>query len=357
MKLMKDNHYEEAINYFKISNTIDSTYAISHYEIAKCYYELGDHKNSKKHFLYANDYDGLRFRAPSEYNTIIRKLSSRFNVPLADVYNLFSQNSPNGIIGNELIIDHLHPNVRGYFLMAKSWFDTIIQKNVFKIKPKILSNPDSTFWYNAPITSLDSTIGELKILELKNKPPFKKHGSKFSFTPKNIVEQTAYNLTIKHTISWGQAHLNLANEYLQKNEYEKAIREFKAILSIDENNPNILIDLANVYFEIKDFHNSEKYYIKANSIIDDNRLKYKLGLVELKLNKSSLAIDLLQESISDYSNNELSSAELLDAKYQLALAYHKINQNEISIEILKDLLKNNPKYSSALSLLEEIKKH
>ncbi len=197
------NDYETAIRKFQNSILIDPTQANVHYELGKCFLALKDFDSAKKYFILAKDLDGLRFRAPSEYNIIIRQLPRQHNVLLADVESIFRKNSTNGIIGNDLLIDHVHPNVRGYFLMAKSWFQAIKENKLIKSNNKNFLDDDSLLWQNAPVTYLDSAIGELKIKLLKSKPPFQNENATTIDEPANFIERQAYLLTIQHQDSWG----------------------------------------------------------------------------------------------------------------------------------------------------------
>ena len=232
IKEQMDGKYQNAISYFKKSLVIDSLPANVHYKLAECYKKLGQYKDAKAEFSLARDLDGLRFRAPSEFNLIIKNLADAFKVPLADVNKEFKENSFNDIIGSDLLMDHVHPNIKGYFLLSKTWFNAIKGNNLVGLPPGITEN-DSLIWQQIAVTSLDSIIGELKIAELRSKPPFKDTISDLNFEPNNFIEEIAYQYTIKHQISWGTAHLNAAKIYLNNNDYSAALREFRAILIIE----------------------------------------------------------------------------------------------------------------------------
>ncbi len=155
----------------------------------------------------------------------------------------------------------------------------------------------------------------------------------------------------------GGGHFNIAKEYLKKNEYENAIREFKAILVADEFNPNIYSEIGEAYFNLRDFKSSEENYLKAYSLTNNIFFGYHLGLVEFNLKNLKYAIHLLQNCLDDYDegNIGLSSSDIEDVRYHLALAYFQDNEKDKSENELKILLKNNPKYEKAAALLKKIK--
>jgi lysophospholipase L1-like esterase len=76
-------------------------------------------------FILAKDLDALRFRAPEKMNEIIDSLGKEFHVPTVNMDSIFNAESPGGIVGDNLIVDHLHPNVKGYQLMGKAFYDAM----------------------------------------------------------------------------------------------------------------------------------------------------------------------------------------------------------------------------------------
>jgi lysophospholipase L1-like esterase len=76
-------------------------------------------------YYQAKDLDLLRFRAPEEFNQIIHELAEKFEVSLVPMQSYFENASPNGLIGTNLIHEHVHPNIDGYFLMADAFYETM----------------------------------------------------------------------------------------------------------------------------------------------------------------------------------------------------------------------------------------
>ncbi|MCW8850562.1 MAG: SGNH/GDSL hydrolase family protein, partial [Melioribacteraceae bacterium] len=65
-------------------------------------------------FFWAKEYDAIRFRAPGAMNKKLIKLSKDFGYSYLNIDSVFQLNSKNGIVGYNLMIDHLHPNITGY---------------------------------------------------------------------------------------------------------------------------------------------------------------------------------------------------------------------------------------------------
>ena len=351
----KKGDYSDALKSFKKSIAIDSTPADVHYQIGVCEELTKNYNEAKKQFILAKNLDGLRFRAPSVFNRIIRNLSNQYKVPLSDVNKSFQKSSPHGIIGNELLVDHVHPNIKGYFLLAKTWFQTIKENNLIGLSANVNEN-DSLLWQQSSVTTLDSLIGAIKIMKLKSRSPFTDKDSDFVFTPHTNLEQIAYNYLTNNKLSWGMAHVTAAKEYLVRKDYEKAIREYKAILITDETNPNILSIIGDMYFQIKSYQKAESNYHKAFTYDNNQFLKYRLGLTNIKLNKPDLTIQYFNSCLMDNNtSNQFTTGQVENIRYNLALAYSQTNQNNKAISELNIILKNNPLNIEAEKLLNKLR--
>ena len=357
--------YQNAVNNFSKAVSIDSIPADAHYQLGKCFEKLGDFNFAREEFESAKDLDGLRFRAPSEFNKVIRNLSSNLNVALADVKKEFQKKSINGIIGDNLLADHVHPNIKGYFLMAKSWFNTVRGNNLlglsiingFGTQTNNSEKNDSLLWQESSVTNLDSTIGSLKILELRNRPPFKKTDNKFNFNPGNFIEEIAYRYDVQHKISWGNAHLEAAKEYFNRNDYASALRDLKAVLITDEDNPSILKLIGDMYFNLKLYPKAKLNYSKAFSISNNQFIEYKLGLTEYYLGKIDLAIQYFNDCLeqNNYSSQKFNSEELINIHYYSALANITVPDYEKATKELEAILDIDPVNRKAAAMLYQIK--
>lgn len=346
-----------AIELFKQSLAIDSLPAIIHYQLGKCYEKLNMLGEAGKQYALASDLDGLRFRAPSEFNTIINQLSTQYNLPIADVKKEFRLNSKNGFIGSELLVDHVHPDIKGYFILARTWFQTMQQNGLLGLSSEISLN-DSLLWTETSVTSLDTVIGTLKILELKSRPPFTGSEEQLNFHPKNNIERIAYEYAVERKLSWAEAHISAAKYYLSLGKIASSLDELKAILISDENNPMVLKLAGDLSLQLNLTEQAEKYYLRANEYDANQFIEYKLGKTELLLGKPQLAIQLLQNSLkkNEQAQEKFNASELADIYYNLAKSYNGLNEYNKAENILKRLLDINPLNKDASELLVKTQK-
>jgi tetratricopeptide (TPR) repeat protein len=122
-QLEATNASSEALKLYRAAAKIDDEYAELEFRIARSLAATGDNKAAKEHFARARDLDTLRFRADSRINEINRAVaSSAPDVALVDADKVLSDASPDGIIGSDLVYEHVHLTPEGNYLLARAMF-------------------------------------------------------------------------------------------------------------------------------------------------------------------------------------------------------------------------------------------
>ncbi|NQT25318.1 SGNH/GDSL hydrolase family protein [candidate division KSB1 bacterium] len=200
----------------------DSTDAERMYHAARIHESEDQFHKARLFYTLAKDYDSIRFRAPTTVNDTIRNLAERYGAVLIPLQKLFMAHSPHGLIGDNLMCDHLHPNIDGYFLMADAFYESM--KTHCLIKTNWDSCVMSAAWYreNWPISDLDHTIADLILKNLKSGWPFQSiQNQKFffqQFVPRNPIESLAM-CVLQDSISVGEAHFLLAKQFESKKDF------------------------------------------------------------------------------------------------------------------------------------------
>jgi tetratricopeptide (TPR) repeat protein len=113
----------EALKLYLSAAKIDDKYAELEFRIARTLAATGDYKAARDYFVRARDLDTLRFRADSRINEINRSIaSSSPDVALVDADKILSDASPGGIIGSDLVYEHVHLTPEGNYLLARAMF-------------------------------------------------------------------------------------------------------------------------------------------------------------------------------------------------------------------------------------------
>ena len=127
---MHQKKYRQALPLLRRMIRIDPTHAETLHAYGTCLYETGEYGRAKEFFYKAIDYDLIPIRAKTIINETYEELDAQKfpHVAVIQTPLFFEQASAHGIIANELIDDPVHPNIRGYALMARTLVKTMEQR-------------------------------------------------------------------------------------------------------------------------------------------------------------------------------------------------------------------------------------
>ena len=295
-------------------------------------------------FILAKDLDALRFRAPEKMNKIINNLGKEFQVPTVPIDSIFDSASPDGIVGNNLLVDHLHANVKGYQLIGKAFFDSM-EKMRYLPKTETAKIPfgqqDSLTIANFVFTKLDSVIGNYSVTLLKKNWPYVKKKSLMSeFQPKDFINLLhPKNLTDSiamyriEGMPWIDAHLLAAKTYLRRDDIKNYLKHINVLLY--------------QYPVLKDFNTLLTYFYNKNKIDLADYTSKRVGMIQLYRGKYNEAIKYLTKT---YKSNPKDPLVL----YNLSLAYSKKNNFKTALTLINQCLIANPDYPEANKLKRQI---
>ena len=324
------------------------------YNDAKYEYGKGNYKKADELFLYAKDLDALRFRAPDKINQVIEKLAKDFNDNLVDIDSAFRSSSENGIVGYNLTVDHLHPNIDGYKLLAETFF---FKMDNLKILPRgrrnnlSLSQQDSILNSNFPFTSLDSVISYMKIIQLTGAYPFVPKGQPNRLTQnfkfKSFIDSTAIKV-VNNDIFWEEGHGNVAKWYYDQGKYDMFLKEMDALIAerpfFDipyERTINLLLD-------VHLFNESVPYLVKLHSLKPSFFTTKWLGQIALQNKNYKEAEKYLLQAIN-YSDKDY------QVWYNLSGAYFFNNEYKKSLAAVERSLTLSPNNPLAKNLYLQLK--
>ena len=118
----------EAIAAFGLAAQIDAGYADLQYRWGRCCAALSQFDDARPHFVLARDNDALRFRADTRINETIRQTAKdqqKEGVFLVDAAADLARKSPHGIPGEEFLLEHVHFNFNGNYLLARLVADQV----------------------------------------------------------------------------------------------------------------------------------------------------------------------------------------------------------------------------------------
>lgn len=101
---------------------LDQQHAGLCYLIGKCYEHLGRLTEAKPWFAQARDEDICPLRMLGPMHLAVLDTARQYRVPLVNVQELFEQRSEDAVVGDEWLLDHVHPTISGHQLIADTLF-------------------------------------------------------------------------------------------------------------------------------------------------------------------------------------------------------------------------------------------
>ena len=221
---------------FVSSNENNQQSAEEVFKIANINLTEGKIEEARKNFLKAKELDALRFRAPQKINDVIHELGKEFELPVVEIDSIFQAKSPFGIVGYNLTVDHLHPNIEGYSIIAKSYYEKMKELNLLpkKIPTAIsLEVQDSLLNTNFPMTKIDSVLSQMRIIMLIGSYPFVPKGTpnylSINYKLKNLEDSLALQILKKEKF-WETAHVEIADVKYKKSDYKGFLNEMMTVI-------------------------------------------------------------------------------------------------------------------------------
>ncbi len=274
--------------------------AIDIFNEAKAAVENGDFNNARRLFYRAKDLDCIRFRASEDVNRIVDELAEKYGAIKVPMLKWFKENSKNQLIGNNVMTEHVHPNIKGIFLMAQEFCQKVVESEVIG---KETSPGYSMEYYrrNWGYTELDSLLAHHRIQQLKGYWPFVKDISnerdyREYYRPVSYVDSLAFEVMRNPELNLAVVRLNMARNYEKNKQFEKAYKEYDALLCT---NPYLAInyrDAANCLIQLGDLPLALKYYRAS--------LEYETSFVALfRIGEINLIKGDYEDAIADFKKS------------------------------------------------------
>jgi lysophospholipase L1-like esterase len=273
------------------------------YLLARTAMQNGAYSTAKQYFAMAKELDQLRFRAPEKLNEIIEGLCGKYkNTYLVDTKGLFEAHSPNGIIGNELLMEHVHPNLYGYALMSDAFFIALANKNIIRpAKENVI--PFDTLLADMPLTTVDSLAAAYRIARLKKAWPFAQAltASADTNTLTNVSKmdiELAIQLDEKKT-GWLQVMEQLYNHDIRRQDYKAARRIAEGLLMEYPLEPGYFDKAAMISGELKDENRVLLYLKKSFDLLPSFEKARFIFVLYLQQNDPQRALPYLDYAIAN----------------------------------------------------------
>ena len=352
------SEWQTAIDRFQEASRVDTQHALAFFKLGKACLASGRFDAAKGAFIQAKDRDALRFRATEEFQNVLISTCAEHNVPIARVDSSFASESPNGIIGDELILEHLHPNIRGYFLMAKIFAQAMKENALVAPSDEWETGSaisDSALMEQSTVSEFDETVGRLKVEFLKRRWPFNTGPTNYEFVAANPVESIAFRY-VQQGIAWSDARYKLAEVYADNKRFDLARKECLAVAKVIPFSYNPLLRVAD-YYRMEGKRQEAKLAYEHCIAVEDNPYAHiKLGLSYLEEENPGMAAKELETSfvLNAKSGERLSVEASSAARYLLGVAYAKSGMLEKAKAELNRAIAINPNNTDAQDVLRQL---
>jgi len=299
----------------------------------------GDTLLAKELFYEAKDLDPVRFRASEEINQIIYSLAEQSGVFLIPTKKWFSNASKGGLIGNNLLTEHVHPNIDGQFVLADAFYTKIVESDLIDRAPNLLTTRTKDYYRrNWGYTTLDSLIGEYKIRQLKSYWPFASIDTKITFRDtfktSGLVDSLAFTILTTPDIVIDSLHSFLGHFYETNNRVALACKEYEALVRINPYRSAYYNQAANCLLKLNDLYQAEKYLRKSVTYNQTHFAYSMLGEIEFIKHNYHGAIDAYKSAL------ELADDDNIDAETRkiILMKLYKLYQLNNDLENKKDIL-------------------
>jgi hypothetical protein len=219
------------------------------------------YEKSKEEYLRAKDLDVIRFRASEDLNKLVADIADSLQVYRVSVKALFESNSSHGIIGDNLMIDHLHPNIDGYFLMAEGFFLALREHGMIERRwDSTRVKPWRYYRQNWGFTDLDRMIAVVRIKHLKAGWPFQPETTvnnfRSTYMPKSIIDSLAFVSMEYLDVTPVMVHKKLAAYYKSTGDLQRASKEYFSLAYRSPSDASSFYYAADLAYKAADYTNA-----------------------------------------------------------------------------------------------------
>jgi tetratricopeptide (TPR) repeat protein len=232
---------------------IDDQYAHAFYLRGRVRYAQEAYGEAKADFVRARDLDVCPLRAPTALVDHVRDVAASRELPCVDFEALVAGRAEHELPGGDFFLDHVHPTIDGYRMIAEAVLDTL---------EETLAIPRPPDWEAVKMPAIVSTVTErldiaANALALRNLAQVMSWAGKFEEArdlAKQAIELTPDDPEAHYLLAWNAQSLNDAA--LSEEHYRK-------VMELQPDHPMASLKLAQVLEATGQTSNALALYRKA----------------------------------------------------------------------------------------------
>ena len=318
---------------------IDPEYADAHFFAGRARLAMGERDAARQAFVRAKDSDVAPLRALERVSELIAEIAEREDVPRVDLPAILAETFPEhgAIPGNELLLDHVHPDVATHSLIAERVIDVLVEGGVARrdaswtearrqaVYDRVVGNFDRAYYAERDL-NLSKVLGWAGKLEEARVP----------------LERAAAVLPER-----AEVHLNLGLIHQKTGRLEEAAAAFEQAAGLDPDSAEARFNLGVVYGGLERLEDGVAALERAIRLRPDYpEAHYNLGV----LLRRQGAFDRASESLGEAGRLEPGTAE---THRQLGLALRdqgRLDEAVVELERALELAPGDPALRTALGV-------
>ncbi len=348
LRASREGQFPAATRALEQALHLDSLSAETHFARARILDTLGRFDAARIAYLAAKDRDELRFRASEDVNTIIREEAARAGATVVETQAALSAAARDGIIGSDLMLEHLHPNIDGYFVLSDAFYYALLDAKPFGAPEDTI--PAGLARREILATAVDSLIGTYRLRQLMGSWPFQPPGvfdhSMDTVRARTPVEHLALDLYRRKT-NWYDATTALRNHYAQAGRLHLALKAALALIQQYPFLPAPYAAAGDLLVRQHRYDEALPYFEAANDREESAGVHLMLGSIHLFRDRLADAVSHLQRSLALQPDNT-------ETLLQLATAYYRQQKLQAARRTLEQLLRLDPGHTRAHLLLSRL---
>jgi tetratricopeptide (TPR) repeat protein len=342
---LKDHHPFESV---RLDNhpPADEVYARAHAVLA-----AGNTVEALELFTYAKDLDALRFRAPTAFNDVIHELTESTGNMYVPVNETFLKNSEDGIIGFNLMLEHLHPNRRGYFLMGTAYFEALRDADFLGRRADLSRlQPYETYFERMHMSEFDERVAWHRVQTLTNSWPFVSQpdpmGYPRGYRLRGLADSLAFQV-VNSPLRWDEAKVFYGERLRLEGRHDEALAEYFGLIRDQPANDSPYVFAARIYLSRNDFISARPLLESALNLEESAYVTKMLGAIEVDAGNLDRGINLLERSLKLAPDDP-------QALFNLSGAYGLKGRHADALELARRVEQINPNFPDLRSWIAQL---
>jgi tetratricopeptide (TPR) repeat protein len=318
-RLAASGNLSGALAIYDSLRRLDKSPSMLYFQMGRVLEMMRSFNEARTAYEKARDLDGLRFRASTDFNVALQEVAQATGAILVDMESAFEQASPNGLIGKNLMLEHVHPNVEGYFIMGRELCRAMRENGfVTNVWDETKARPDSVYWQERGVTALDEEVARIRIEVLTHNWPFvpKDRALPFNYQPRNDFEKLAY-AAWKREETWEKAHVLLAEAFEKRGQLTLAANEYEALILQTPQNVSPYIRAGLIYTQMQDYDRAHDRLVKSIALEPTAEACKIVGAIWLSRQQPEKGAPYLQKALQLAPNDGQTLYNLVGAYLQL----------------------------------------